>query len=135
MLKILTALALLATPAAAASPAVGVWSTPQEHGVVEVTDCGPGICGRVVNGDHIRANPTVTDLMNKNTALRGRPLKGLLIFEGLTGGPPKWRGHVYNPVDGGIYSGYVVQHGPDALVLTGCIIWPLCQSQRWTRVR
>ena len=126
-------LPLLLALAAAASP-VGVWDTPQEHGRVEVTDCGGGICGRVLDGDHIRANPSVKDLMNRNTALRGRPLKGLPIFEGLKGGPPKWRGKVYNPVDGGIYSGYVVQHGPDTLVLTGCIIWPLCQSQTWKRV-
>ena len=102
---------------------------------MEVADCGGGICGRVLDGDHIRAQPGVTDRMNKNPALRGRTLKGLAIFEGLTGGPPRWRGRVYNPVDGGIYSGYVVQHGLDRLVLTGCIVWPLCQSQTWTRVR
>ncbi len=129
------AVLLAAGTAGAASPAAGVWSTPQEHGVVEVADCGGGLCGRIVNGDHIRADPAVTDRMNRNAALRGRPLKGLAIFQGLTGGPPKWRGRVYNPVDGGAYSGYMVQHGPDALVLTGCIVWPLCQSQRWTRLK
>lgn len=134
MLKPLLALALLSASPAAASSAAGLWSTPQEHGRVEVRDCGAGVCGYVVDGDHIRADPAVHDLMNRNTALRGRPLKGLPIFEGMTGGPPKWRGKVYNPVDGGVYSGYVVQHGPDVLVLTGCIIWPLCQSQTWKRV-
>ena len=132
----LLAFALLAAaPSALASPATGTWSTPQEHGVVEVSDCGGGICGRIVNGDHLRAEPNVSDRMNRDPALRGRPLKGLPIFEGLSGGPPRWRGKIYNPVDGGLYSGYLTQPGPDALVLTGCIVWPVCLSQRWTRLR
>ena len=128
------AVLLAASAVQAASPAAGLWATPEENGRVEVRDCGAGVCGYVVDGDHIRADPAVKDLMNKNRALRGRTLKGLGIFEGLTGGPPRWKGRVYNPVDGGIYSGYVTLKSPDVLVLTGCIIWPLCQSQTWKRV-
>ena len=56
------------------------------------------------------------------------------IFENLTGGPTKWTGRIYNPVDGGLYAGTLVQRSPDVLVLTGCITWPLCQSQTWRRV-
>ena len=62
-------------------------------------------------------------------------MKGLPLFEDLTGGPKVWRGKVYNPVDGGIYSGSVTLTSADTLKLTGCIIWPLCKTQVWNRVR
>ena len=125
---------VLAGAAQAASPAAGLWATPEENGRVEVRDCGGGLCGFVENGDHIRADPNVTDNMNKNPALRGRRLKGVALFEGMRGGPRKWTGKVYNPVDGGIYSGSVVLLAPDRLKLQGCIVWPLCKSQVWKRV-
>ncbi len=125
--------ALLLATAHAASPA-GVWRTPEENGRVEVRECAGGICGYVRDGEHLRADPGVTDNMNKKPALRTRPLKGLPIFEGMTGGPSRWTGKVYNPVDGGVYSGSVTLKSADRLVLTGCIVWPLCQSQTWERV-
>ena len=124
----------LATAAHAASPATGFWATPEEDGRVEVRDCGAGVCGFVADGDHIRADPNVTDNMNKNPALRGRKLKGTPLFEGMRGGPKKWTGKVYNPVDGGIYSGSVTLLSPDRLKLQGCIVWPLCKTQVWKRV-
>ena len=132
--KTLVLATLFASTAHAASPAAGLWATPQENGRVEVRDCGGGLCGFVVDGDHIRADPNVTDNMNKNKALRGRRLKGIALFEGFTGGPRKWTGKVYNPVDGGVYSGSVRLLSPDRLKLQGCIIWPLCQTQVWRRV-
>ena len=100
---------------------------------MEVRDCGAGVCGYIVDGDHLRADPTVHDRMNKNPALRSRTLKGLPIFENLTGGPTKWTGKIYNPVDGGTYAGSLVQRSPDVLVLTGCVARILCQSQTWRR--
>lgn len=136
MLRPILALGLLAAaaPAFAASPAVGLWATPEENGRVQVTDCGGGLCGRVVDGDKIRANPAVKDVKNKDAALRDRTLKGAALFEGMTGGPTTWRGKVYNPVDGGIYSGSVTLTAPDSLRLQGCIVWPLCKTQTWKRV-
>lgn len=130
---IVAAAAAAAAGAQAASSAAGVWSTPQDHGRVEVRDCGAGVCAYIVDGDHLRTDPTVQDKLNKNPALRTRTLKGLPIFEHMTGGPSKWTGRIYNPVDGGLYSGTLVQRSPDVLVLTGCLIRPLCQSQTWRR--
>ena len=134
MLSLILAAALGAAPSAtAASSAVGLWSTPQDHGRVQVRECGAGLCGYATDGDHLRADPSVHDRMNKNPALRSRPLKGVPIFEGLTGGPPRWSGLVYNPVDGGTYTGSVTLKSADTLVLTGCVARILCQSQTWRR--
>lgn len=118
----------------AATPAVGVWATPEENGRVEVRECGSGLCGYVVDGDHIRAEPGVKDLQNRDPALRGRTLKGLPLFEGMTGGPKLWRGKVYNPVDGKIYSGSFEVIDADRVKLQGCFIYPLCKTQVWKRV-
>ena len=128
-------LSLALAAAAHASPATGVWRTPEEGGKVEISDCGPGICGHIVDGTRLRTDPNVTDNINKNPALRTRKLKGLPLFEDLIGGPKVWKGKVYNPVDGGLYSGSVTLTGPDQLKLTGCIVWPLCKTQVWNRVK
>ena len=121
--------------AAAASPASGLWRTTENGGIVEVVDCGGGICGRVVTSERIKADPTIKDAYNKNPALRGRPIKGLALFEGMTGGPQVWKGKVYNPADGGTYSGTVKLVDAERLSLRGCIVFPLCKTQTWTRVR
>ena len=124
-----------ATAASAATPAVGMWKTPERDGKVEITDCGGGICGRIADGADIRANPDVKDIKNANEALRSRRLKGTPIFEGLTGGPSEWKGKVYNPVDGKTYSGSVTLTDSNTLKLKGCVFVPLCKTQVWYRVK
>lgn len=127
--------ALEASMAAAASPAAGVWRTPERGGRVEISDCAPGICGRIAGGADITANPDVHDIKNSDPALRTRRLMGTPIFEHLTGGPPKWTGKVYNPVDGKTYSGSVTLTDADTLKLTGCVFVPLCKTQVWRRLK
>jgi uncharacterized protein (DUF2147 family) len=129
-------IALLATPALAAAPIEGTWNARDEHGVVQFYVCGEAICGKLLNADQIRVNPAVTDLRNKDAALRGRPLKDLVFLTGFTGGPKDWRGgSVYNPEDGGTYHGRLTLLDPDTLKLEGCIIYPFCQTQVWHRVK
>ena len=129
------AAAALAGTAASASPAAGLWRTPERDGKVRISDCGAGICGHIADGADIRANPDVRDIKNSDEALRTRPLKGAPIFDGLTGGPAKWTGKVYNPVDGKTYSGSVVLTNANTLKLTGCVFVPLCKTQVWYRIR
>ncbi|MGF1464462.1 MAG: DUF2147 domain-containing protein [Maricaulaceae bacterium] len=43
-------------------------------------------------------------------------------------------GEVYNPADGGTYSGSVWLTDAGVLKLKGCIVWPACKTQAWTRV-
>jgi uncharacterized protein (DUF2147 family) len=125
----------LASAASAATGPEGLWNTPVRHGVVEVYDCGEAVCARIVTSDNLKRDPTEKDIKNKNPALRDRPLKGLTVMSDFKGGPTEWKdGHAYDPADGGTYHGSMKLVDPDTIRLTGCIIFPLCQTQTWTRV-
>ena len=98
------ALALLAA-AATLSPdaAVGHWQTGVRHGIVEITRCGQSICGRVIDSDGLKANPDLLDVNNKDSAQRGRRIKGLQIMQGFSWKAGSWTGGtIYNAEDGGI---------------------------------
>jgi len=126
------------SPASAAGldSVVGKWRTEVKHGVIELTRCGASLCGRIVDSDNIRRDPELRDLNNKNTALRSRKLKGLQVLGGFKAGSGQWSGGtIYNPEDGGTYKATITPAGADTLKLKGCIVWPLCKTQTWTRVR
>lgn len=129
---------LASGPAFAAGPesVVGRWRTPSRHGVVEIARCGASLCGRLVESDNIRSNPDLRDVNNKNAALRTRKLKDLQILSGFTAAANEWGGGaIYNPEDGGTYKATITPAGADTLKLKGCIVWPLCKTQTWTRLR
>ena len=130
-------LTLLAA-AAAASPdaAIGRWRTETRGGIVEIAHCGGSICGKLVSSDGLRANPNLLDGHNKDPALRGRRLMGLQVLGGFARGENVWTGGtIYNGDDGGTYKATVTPIDADHLRVKGCIIWPLCKSQTWTRIR
>lgn len=120
---------------ALAADATGVWATQSDGGRIQVYRCGGGLCARIVDAAQLRANPTATDQRNKDPALRGRPIKGLVVLEGYTGGPTEWTGGaIYDPKTGDrAQSGLMRLDGPDVLVVKGCV-GPFCKTQRWTRV-
>ena len=123
--------------AAAMSPdaAIGRWRTETRNGIVEVDRCGGSICGKLVSSDGLRTNPDMRDIKNKDTALRGRRLLNLQILGGFTRGNSEWSGGtIYNGDDGGTYRATVTPIDADHLKVKGCIIWPLCKSQIWTRI-
>lgn len=129
------ALGLLATPALAAD-ATGLWQTPTNGGQVEIARCGNSLCGKLVSSNHIRENPALKDVKNKDESQRVRTLKNLQMLYDFTGGPAKWTGgKVYNPDDGGTYSGTIELIGENQLKLKGCIVAPFCKTQVWTRLR
>ena len=120
--------------AQAASPATGLWKAPRHDAVIELYDCGPALCGRVINSDMIKKYPELTDLRNKDLSLRNRPAKNLVIITGFVGGPTEWTGGaLYNPEDGNTYHGTIKITSAKTLKLTGCVIFPLCQSQTWIK--
>lgn len=130
-----TAVLALASPALAADP-TGLWQTPTNGGQVRIARCGQALCGTLVTSDHIRREPNARDTQNKDSALRTRPLRGLTMLSGFTGGPSEWRGgSVYNPADGGTYRGTITLTNDNTLRLRGCIVAPLCKTQVWTRVQ
>ena len=128
--------AFAAAPAFAASPAEGLWLTPTHNGQVQISQCGQALCGKLLTSDRIKADPNLKDVENKDAAQRGRLLKDLPLLQGFTGGPSQWKGgSVYNPEDGGTYKGTIKMLNPDQLKLTGCIVFPLCKTQTWNRVK
>ncbi|WP_159982344.1 MULTISPECIES: DUF2147 domain-containing protein [unclassified Novosphingobium] len=128
----------LSVPAVAADAdsVLGTWRTPSKNGVVEIARCGGSICGKLMSSDHIKTNPELKDINNKDTARRDRKLKGLQIVGGFKLDDGVWTGgSIYNPEDGGTYKATITPAGPDSLKLKGCIVWPLCKTQTWNRIK
>jgi len=134
----LVAAACCSVPALAANAdsVLGTWRTPSKNGVVEIARCGGSICGRLMSSDHIKTNPELKDVNNKDTSKRDRKLKGLQIVGGFKLDGDAWTGgSIYNPEDGGAYKATITPAGPDSLKLKGCIVWPLCKTQTWNRIK
>ena len=120
---------------ALAQDVTGLWKTGTNGAEVEIAPCGPDICGTLVTSNAIKANADAKDAENNDPALRDRPLKGLTMLSGFSGGPEKWTGgKLYNPADGKTYSGTITLEGPDTLKLKGCVVAPFCKTREWTRI-
>jgi uncharacterized protein (DUF2147 family) len=134
-MSMIVALAGLLAGTQAPADVVGRWKTESRNGVVEITRCGPSICGRLVSSDGIRASPQLKDAKNKDAAQRSRTLKGVMLIWGFTGSGGEWTGgQIYNPEDGKTYKSTVTLENPTTLKVRGCIFVPLCKTQRWTRI-
>ena len=119
-----------------ASPAAGLWRTAEDNGQVQIYDCGGGLCGRLVTSDELAAHPDLKDANNGNAALRSRPLKGMNIMSGFSGGPKSWSGGtLYRPQDGRSYSGRLELVDNGTLEVTGCVMATICRSQTWVRLK
>lgn len=131
------ALALSAVSGTAlAQDATGLWLTQTNGGQVEISRCGNSLCGKLVTSNHLKNDSTLKDEKNKDASLRDRPLKNMQMLYGFTGGPTKWTGgKVYNANDGGTYSGTITMISPNELKLKGCIVAPLCKTEKWTRIK
>ena len=128
--------ALSISAPALAQDVTGLWQTETNGGQVEISHCGNSLCGKLVNSDHIKSDPTVKDVKNKDASLRTRTLKNMQMLYDFTGGPTKWTGgKVYNAADGGTYSGTIVLTSANSLKLKGCIVAPLCKTENWTRIK
>lgn len=133
---VIAVLMAVAGPASAQdSSLLGRWRTAAQGGIVEIHRCGAGLCGRIVDAAPLRRDPNQTDVRNPNPALRTRPLRGLRVLEGFTGGPTTWTGGpLYDPESGqragrGVLT--FIEGG--RLSVRGCIAPLLCRTQIWTR--
>ncbi len=134
MIPILMAALLAAGPSP--DTVIGTWHSPIKNGTIQISKCGSSICGTLLNGDDIRANPNARDANNSDPKLQNRPLKGLQILSGFTRGDGDWEnGQVYDPSKGKTYSGKITPKDANTLSLRGCIFVPLCRTDTWTRVR
>jgi uncharacterized protein (DUF2147 family) len=133
-MMLMLAAALLAT--AGPDAVIGTWRTETRNGIVEIQRCGASLCGKLLSSDGIKAEPNLTDVKNKDVALRRRPLRGLQILSGFARGETNWDGgKIYNADDGKTYGARLTPEGRDTLKVRGCVFVPLCKTQTWTRVR
>jgi uncharacterized protein (DUF2147 family) len=132
----LVGLAVAGPASAQDNPLLGRWRTAAQGGVVEIHLCGAALCGRLVDAAPLRRNPDQTDVRNRDPSLRTRPLRGLRVLDGFTGGPTTWTGGpLYDPDSGqraGRGSLTLVERG--RLSVRGCIAPLLCRTQTWTRL-
>jgi len=119
------------------SPLVGKWHTERKDGMVEIHRCGAALCGRVIDGAPLRANPDQRDVRNPNAALRTRKVKGLRVLDGFAGGPKRWKGGpLYDPETGNLAGkGTLTLSDNNTLAVQGCIAMFLCRTQTWRRAR
>ena len=130
------------------SPIVGTWIT-QELTEITIAPCEAGFCGYIskivvpqaildrYGADQIEAlgAENFVDYLNEDPSLRHRPILGLEMLTLVRQtGPVRYDGTVYNPQDGKTYQGFGEILGPDAIRLTGCILYgTICQGEDWTR--
>jgi uncharacterized protein (DUF2147 family) len=128
--SLICALVLGAPPAIAAteqSP-VGLWSTEDGHGVIQIEPCGDALCGRIVGIDRAAGEPMPTDV-------QGRPQCGLtIITDELPTSDGRWNGSVTDPRSGDAYHAQLWVDAEGRLNLRGYIGIPLLgQTRTWQR--
>lgn len=124
-----------ATGTTAAAPVDGLWRTETRGGIVRIAPCGVQVCGTLDDSPDLRREPDATDARNRDASKRSRPLKGVTLLDGFSGGPDRWTGGtIYNPEDGRTYRSELSLAGPDTLKVKGCV-GPFCRTQTWTRAR
>ncbi|WP_067105539.1 DUF2147 domain-containing protein [Sphingopyxis granuli] len=116
---------------------IGLWSTGSQGGRVELYRCGAAICGKVDDAAPLRANPDHRDVKNPDRALREKPLRGLVVLQGFTGGPAEWKGGpLYDPETGeSAAKGVLTLRANRKLEVKGCKAAIFCRTKVWTRVR
>lgn len=138
-LAVTTGLGLAAGPSTAqpGDAVLGRWRTTAQNGVVEIERCGAALCGRLVDAAALRANPDQRDVRNGRSALRDRPIKGLVVLQDFSGGPQTWSGGpLYDPESGqSAATGRLTLAEPDRLTVQACVAPLLCRTQTWTRLR
>ncbi|WOK36758.1 DUF2147 domain-containing protein [Sphingomonas sp. C3-2] len=128
---------LLLASAPAKDPLLGKWQSQERGGVTAFERCGDAICGRVIDGDSLRANPDLRDVKNGNASLRSRKVKGMIVLHNFKGGPKQWKGGpLYDPERGmGVQSGTITLVDQNTIKVTGCFGGFICQSEVMSRVR
>lgn len=130
----------LAQTAGVTSPAAGTWLTEDGDARIAIAECEDGkkeLCGTIVGlkqpHDPKTGKPP-TDKNNPDVAKRSQPIVGVQIVRGMkpSGKPGQWKGEVYNPNDGRIYSANLIMKRTDEIRLEGCMLF-ICSGETWTR--
>jgi uncharacterized protein (DUF2147 family) len=106
----------LASPAYAGEAIYGVWIRGgHEDEKLDFYDCEGQLCAKA-------AVPPPD----------GSPVVLILRHAAKTA-PNQWKGPIFNPENGKLYSATVTLDKPNEMTLKGCLIAFLCQSETWTR--
>ena len=120
------------SPALALDP-TGDWAVEEGVAHVRVAECNGSMWGAVA----WEKKPGGLDKNNPDVSKRTRPTLGIILLMDMKKKPKadEWNGKVYDAKDSGkLYSASIKPTGPDELEIEGCLVWPLCGSQTWTRV-
>lgn len=120
------------TASAAELSPVGDWLVKDGYANIRIDNCGGKMWGIVA----WEKTPGGLDNENPDPAKKGRPVLGMPILIGLAQKEPnKWSGEIYNSQNGKMYTASISLADENTLELEGCLVWPLCQTQKWTRVK
>jgi uncharacterized protein (DUF2147 family) len=124
----------------AASP-IGRWYAEGGAAQVDLSDCGPALCGRVVwlRSPFDEHGCELRDRYNPDPSLRNRPVIGLDIAGGLaraSAADAVWTGGtIYDPGSGKTYRASLKMVGENRLELRGYVGIPLFgRTTSWFRV-
>jgi hypothetical protein len=111
---------------------IGDWLVKDGYGHIRIDNCGGKMWG-IVSWER---QPGF-DNENPDPTKRGRPLLGTPVLMGLVPArePGRWTGEIYNSQNGKTYQATISLADENTLDLEGCLVWPLCQTQQWTRVK
>ncbi|NYD91190.1 DUF2147 domain-containing protein [Sphingomonas melonis] len=115
----------------------GRWQTDRDDGVVTIDRCGRELCGRVVGGGRLSANPDQRDTHNADPVLRERRVEGLVVLDHIRSERGVWRaGPVYDPLSGrSAPAATLTPRADGTLEVKACLAAILCTVQRWHRQR
>jgi uncharacterized protein (DUF2147 family) len=119
-------------PAHATDP-TGDWLVEDGVANIRVAECNGSMWGAV----SWEKKPGGIDRNNPDPAKKGRPTLGMVTLLDMKKNPKadEWNGKVYDAKDSGkLYSASIRPKGMNELEIEGCLVWPLCGSQTWTRV-
>lgn len=121
-----------AAPAFAADP-TGDWQVEGGFANIRVAECSGAMWGAVA-WEKTAGN---RDKNNPDASKRTRPTLGIVTLFDMKkkSGADEWNGKVYDARDSGkLYSASIRPKGVKDLEIEGCLVWPLCGAQTWTRV-
>lgn len=122
---------------------LGYWRLPENGSILQSYRCGNYVCVKIVTV----ADPSRRDANNPDPALRDRPLAGIVIADRFTkvdrgnardsgSTTLKWRGRLYNTLDGVTYAGTMNLLNKDTITLVGCVLEGLfCEAKTIYRVK
>jgi uncharacterized protein (DUF2147 family) len=102
----------------------GVWLV-KDGSTMRIRNCGDGICGYIASNASTPADSSESH----------RSMIGVQVLSSMRpAGPGKWTGRLYNPKDGNSYTGNLIEVGPDAIRIEGCM-FGICGGENLVRAR